>query len=625
MTEAKGLRPNSYVLDRIAVLRDQNKSYFSDRWRIRNIMNGGAAGIAAIMAWDNGKGSSGKMNSSGGFGEDLPAANYMASGVERLAQKVGQPPTLKMPYGYRDSGVAREAAEKRERIVEGWDHLSAVNLHYPQIGRWLPGYGYYAWVLRPRKDTITGQLYPHTELRDPFDTWPGYFGAGQQPTEVAFVRSVPCEALEKLYPDLDWKRLLDSRKKKGPADPRRSGRSQIVNSKAADPSWEGLGGGTQVIEYYDDTGIYVCAPEFEAVLDYIPNVCETGAMFVLGKRYSFDRLLSQYHHVIGMVAHMAKLNVLGLIAAEDSVFRETNIIGDIEGNTYDRGRWAVNFFEPGTKIDRPTSENNAQLFAQIDRLERQLRIGAAYDQGSDSIAAQGGFITGRGQQELRDPVDANIAEYQKVIAYAAECLDTRRLEWEERHELSKKKRVFYLEGDKLGQENYVPSKDIGGNWRSRRVYGMMASWDESSKIVGGLQLLQGGIIDRITMQENLSGLDNVAQINQRINSDRAGQGLFAALEQMAAQNDPKATMALVNIKKNPDRTDSILEKFFTPEGDEMSPEEQAMAALNGGAMAGGQPVEMGGPPPSIQTVLSELAGTGQTRSGAQTVSVRRNG
>lgn len=609
---------DAYVLSRLDALRAMNAGYTNDRERIRAIMNGGPSGIAAIMAWDMGKGSSGKMNSQA-LGTDLPAVNMMASGVERLAQKIGVPPTLKMPYGARDSAPAREAGEKRERLVEGWDHLSNVETMFPQVGRWLPGYAYTAWVLRPKRDPVTKQLWPHIELRDPYDTWPGTFGATQEPHEVAFRRNVPVETLKIAYPTHDWDGYVKARRPAGPPDPRRTGIQSSGAKTVSDSSWEGHGGGTQILEYHDLSGSYVCAPEFGLVIDHVPNILETGPMFHVAKRFSFDRLVSQYHHVIGLVAMMAKLNVLGLISAEDATFRETNIIGDLEGGTYERGRFAINYFEPGTRIERPSGDSNTALYQQIDRLERQLRIGAAYDQGSDSLAARGGFITGRGQQELRDPVEANIAEYQKVIGRAMETLDTRRLEWEEKHERSKRKQVHWLEGDRFGSETYVPSKDIGGNWRSRRVYGMMATWDDSQKIVAGLQLLQGGIIDRITMQENVSGLDNVAQVNQRINQDRAGQGLFSALEQLAAQGDPKAAMALVQIRDRPDQTDKILKKFFTPEEPQMSPDEEALA--NASFVDPG--VEIQGTQPTVQTVLAELGQSGATRGGAQTVAINR--
>lgn len=599
-------RTNQYVLERADHLRYHHTITEAEKWRIRSIMNGGAEGIAAILD------PSGQRSD---LGDDLPAVNMMASGVERLAQKVGQPPTLKMPYGARDSQRARTAGEKRERIVEGWDHLSNLKLQFPQVGRWLPGYGYTAWVLRPRMDPVTRQLWPHLELRDPYVTWPGYMGAGQQPHDVAFARSVPVGVLEAAYPDINWRADIAKRRNK-PGAMGGMGGSVGHSSEVSqwEGSWEGQGDNVIVVEYHDDTGSYVMAPELEQVMGYIPNLLTTGPMFHVAKRFSFDRLVSQYHHVIGLVAMQAKLNVLALIAAEDSVFKETNIIGDLEGTSYERGRFAINFFEPGTRIEKPTGDNNQQLWQQIDRIERQLRIGAAYDMGSDSLAARGGFITGRGQEALRDPIEANITEYQTVIRHSMETLDMRRLEWEQTHERSKTKRVFWIQGDRLGEETYVPERDIDGAWRSKRVYGMMATWDDNSKIVAGLQLLQGGIIDRLTMQENLDGIDDVTQVNQRINQDRARNDLFAALEQMAAQGDPRAAMVLVEIMDRPDDTVTILKKFFTPQEPQMSPEEAAMA----------QQQDMNiGPTPDVQTVLSEMAMNGGVGGGVQTVAVNR--
>ena len=47
-------------------------------------------------------------------------------------------------------------------------------------------------------------------------------------------------------------------------------------------------------------------------------------------------------------------------------------------------------------------------------------------------------------------------------------------------------------------EKYNPSSDIMGSYKTRRVYGAMAGYDEPQKIVTGLQLLQAGIIDKET-------------------------------------------------------------------------------------------------------------------------------
>ena len=66
------------VQDRIDAIR--NLHLDSDRERIRRVMNGGAAGIQAVLNWEDGGNRNG-VGSSDGLGVDLPTANVMWSGL----------------------------------------------------------------------------------------------------------------------------------------------------------------------------------------------------------------------------------------------------------------------------------------------------------------------------------------------------------------------------------------------------------------------------------------------------------------------------------------------------------------------------------------------------------------
>jgi hypothetical protein len=116
-----------------------------------------------------------------------------------------------------------------------------------------------------------------------------------------------------------------------------------------------------------------------------------------------------------------------------------------------------------------------------------------------------------------------------------------------------------------------------------------------------LQLKQQGIIDTQTLQENMDGLDNITKIQQRISSEKAETVLFESLMAQAAQGDPKATMAAIEIRKNPQNMSSILDKYFTPEEPEMTEEELALAGQQGLP-------EIPAQEPDIATVLAGLAG-----------------
>jgi hypothetical protein len=585
------------IIDRVSVLRSLGDQ--ADRARIRAVMNGGALGVQAVLNGErpmHGPGS-GKGPSTD-LGVDLPTANIMWSGLERLAQKIGREPTLKTDMIPKaDTATARLKAEKRARIVRGWDETSRMEMQYPQIGRWLPGYGFTLHVIRERKFGDT--TYPVAELRDPYDVYPGPWGVDQQPSEVAVVRSMSRHEVKRAYPSVTDR--IDGMRAKFKY---RGGGIPIIGQSS---NWEGgKHAPIEVVEYMCGEGTYVVIPEIGATVSYIPNPLLSGPAFVMTKRFSFDKLQSQYTHVFGLMAMMAKMNILGLIATEDSTFRETNIIGEMVGSTYERGRFAVNQFEPGARIEKPTGDQAQQIWQSINVLERQFRIVAGYDVAQDGQSPNS-FATGQGIKELGSAADMNVREYQTAIKHSVELIDRKRLEWEDALHASERKKVYWFEGGNHFEEHYTPSKDIAKDYRTKRVYGAMATFDENSKIVAGLQLLQARVIDRRTFQENMDGMENVSLVNERIDQDMAKEMLIQGLGQQFAQQDPAAGMALVSILDKPAETVKTLKKLFTPEEPQMSPEEMAMAQGGGpGGMPPGGPEMAQGPPPAVQTILSKM-------------------
>ena len=111
---------------------------------------------------------------------------------------------------------------------------------------------------------------------------------------------------------------------------------------------------------------------------------------------------------------------------EDAVFTETNIVGEIESGKYRKGRFAVNYLTPGSQVSKPVNNLPYQLFQQVDRLERHLRLGAAYPV-SDDGQSPNSFVTGRGLEELGQSASLHVREYQSVLANALEELDAKRL------------------------------------------------------------------------------------------------------------------------------------------------------------------------------------------------------
>ena len=573
----------------ITNLHFDNQSAYSTRGRIRAIMNGGPDGIQALLG-DQLKGMQDWQ---------VPVPNLMMSGLEHLSQKIGRIPNLKVdvPNG-KDSDRARMKAEKIGRIVNAYDDVQKLDLQMPQVGRWLPGYGFAVWVIREKKDA-NGVPYPIAELRDPYNCFPGYFGADQQPKDMAIVRRVPKEALARTYPSYAEKIM-----KKDAYNTDFLGVGSAYASAMTDQyngSWANSNGdGDLIAEYYNLEGTYIFHMTSATILDFIPNPLDSGPAFVIAKKFSFDRMQGQYDQIIGLMASMAKINVMSIIAMEDAVFTETNISGEIESGQYRKGRFAVNYLAPGTQVSKPASNVPYQIFQQIDRIERQLRVGGSYPAQDDSQSPLS-FATGRGLEELGASMSLMIREYHTVMADSIEMIDAKRLEWDKKMYGGQTKALSGYMENTFYSENYDPDKDIS-SFQTRRVYGAMAGYDEPQKIVTGLQLLNAGIIDSQTLQENLDGLDNIVRVNERITREKADKVLFETLLAQAQQGDPKATMTVVQIRKNPADMQNILDKFFTAEEPEIPEAEQSLIQ----GLPEGAALPPQGAPPGIGQLLQGL-------------------
>ena len=577
------------IYDRIDYLRVVNQEQMIDRSRIRDIMNGGEAGVHALL----GKSINVEYH-------ELPAPNLFLTALERFAQKLGRSPDLKVDIiNQKDSERAKKKSEKLERIVMAYDKNQKLNMQLPQVGRWLPGYGFVVWVIKHKKDK-DGNPYPYAELRDPFSCYPGYFGNDQQPKELAIITRVPHKILADQYPEA--KPYIYAQEDN---DGFQNAYSALIDSNDKSGSWaSSTGHGKVVVEYMNEDGTYVYLPENKKTIDYMKSPLKSGPCFVIAKRYSFDQMQSQFQHITGLMANMAKINILGTIAMEDAVFTETNIIGEIESGKYRKGRFAVNYLTPGSQVSKPVNNLPYQLFQQVDRLERHLRLGAAYPV-SDDGQSPNSFVTGRGLEELGQSASLHVREYQSVLANALEELDAKRLEYDESMFGNTRKPIAGFHKGTAYRENYTPSVDIKEFYNTRRVYGVMAGFDEPQKIITGLQLKQQGIIDTQTLQENMDGLDNITKIQQRISAEKAETVLFESLMAQAAQGDPKATMAAIEIRKNPQNMTKIMDKFYTPEEPAMTEEEMLLAQQQAAGVPQGPVAE-----PDIASVLAGLAGGG---------------
>ena len=575
------------ILDRTRFLKEMHDEALPDRARFRAIINGGENGIKALLG----------QSISSMDADMLPAPNLLLSALDRLAQKIGRVPALDVHItNPRDSERNKKKKDKLERIVISYDQFQKLDLQLPQVARWLPGYGFAVWVITSKTDP-QGNVYPVAELRDPYMTFPGYQGANQMAEELVTIRTIPADVLVRMYPE-----LKSYFAEKGDEVQEPYGfTTGIYTNYGQEGSWENSNdNGEVVVEYINPEGTYIVHVASNKIVDFVPNPLKSGPSFVCAKRYSFDQIQGQFDQVIGLMSAMAKINVMSVIAMEDAVFTETNVVGEIESGQYRKGRNAINYLSPGSQVVKPVNNLPYQLFESVSRIERHLRTVAGYPVQDDSISPNS-FVTGRGLEELQAGIGAMVNEYHKVLQNAIQEIDYKRLELDELSLNKRKPLVGTLRGSSFA-ENYTPSSDIDGNYLTRRKYGAMATFDEAGKVITGLQLYQAGIIDKETMQREMDGLDNLQSINESITKERAEKVMFDSLLAQASNGDAKASMALVEIYASPNSIGSILKKYFTAEDPQPSQQEAMLAQ-----MAGAAP-QQGGPPPGPQEVMSLLQG-----------------
>jgi hypothetical protein len=582
------------------------KEYHSDdlvwRRRIRDICNGGTVGMAALL---------GSLPANA---DTLPAANLILSGITRLSQRLGQAPDVRVDLPATAAGdKARKAAELRERIISSYDGPdgAVMELQLPQVARWLVGYGFAVWVVREMFDP-DGNRFPLAELRDPIDAYPGQWGPRQHPEDIMFLRRVPRDKLAKIYPRSAGK-IFDGRSKHYDGTSLGLGTGRVItngNLGQVSGNWERAGNNldaAEVAEYHDAWGCYVLLYDGH-VLDSYPHPLRRGSGFVVVKRFAMDKLQGQFDHIVGLLAAMARLNLLAEIATQDAVFAETVITGRMD-HEYRKGRHATNFIEGGD-VKKVTTNLPYQLFQEIDRLERQLRVTSGYSAQSDGESPMS-FVTGRGLNELASGVDFEIREYQTALRYALQALDSKRLEWDDAAYPNSTRMIFGEHQGAAFAESYTPAKHIQGNYRTRRAYGAMAGFDDYQKIVAGLQLMSAKVISRETMQENLHGLENLARERQRIQAEQVEETLLGMLAS-GQPVDPRVPLTLAELLPE-GQTRTMILKYWTPE--EPQPSDAVMDMLNP------QPeMQLPERPPDITTAMSLLRSTGRAEGGVQTVS-----
>lgn len=578
----------SQLITNVDYLVNLNEPNTGMKRRIQRIMGGGTEAVEELMG-----------SSFAGADIDPPFANLMINANNKLGQKLGKHPEARIEPPYdNDTERARDHAQIREEVCNYLDSNSKLNLRLPQAGRWVPGYGFSVFTIKESEDR-NGLKYPHVQLRDPFDTYPGPWGLDQQPSQVAFKYELPYALAVQYFPQL----LSPQYERKLKGYERLGGGAVLLNPTRS--GYESQGGDSIAFyEYMDQTGTYIVNMDTETVLAANPNPIFPTTHFYTIKRFSFSKLSGALDHAIGLMGAMARLNILMITAMEDAVNSETNIFGELQGQRYHRGRGQVNYFGPNTRVENPSRTMPYQIFQQADSIKQDARVMMSYPITEDAQAPMS-FITGRGVDALNESISGEVNEYLMLFRDALEEIDYRRLKWLEKRWPNQERSIEGLKQNAAYATSFTPATHIKGRYITTRPYGLMASLDDTNRLIGMLHLLDRNIIDSKTVREN-TDIENVSKVEERIYAERSEGLLWAALEQRAAQGDPASMEAALSLLPNGEMK-TLLTRIFNQQN-----QQQQMGPGNGMEA-------LLGAPPDVNTLLSRQTTSGNPVLGSQSV------
>lgn len=362
-------------------------------------------------------------------------------------------------------------------------------------------------------------------------------------------------------------------------------------------------------EYFGPEGVTVVGPlgaghadvlaEYPSILPFVCSVCRRSSteptcpncgrsiarplMTVIGRGFSSDLSFEgQFESTIPLLIAQAKMFGLMMSYLEQNVFPETNIFAELQSNNaqYAVGPGAVNQFAagPGARVEKSTNEMSPQVFNELDRFERAIRIAGGFpaQMSGEPVAT---IATGKGIEELTATVDDNVNYWQTVVQ------DT----------LIKAMMLFSDTSIAFGGEGsglYLPRS-------SYRVGVRHLSSSDPAQLVGMLQQVDSKLVSRATVRAKLDSVDQPeieeVSIETEQLRDALLQGVLQRSAMPAAQGgmDPKDVARLIRMRREGAALEDAVERLAA---------EAQQAATPAGAPAA---------PASISQLLQKAAGDGQ--------------
>jgi len=526
-------------------------------------------------------------------------ANFIDIVAKDLSEVMAPLPAVNCSAANQVSDRARIFADKRTRIATNYFANSDLQVQMYTGADWYITFGFVPFIIElDEEDGL-----PRIRIESPIGAYPEFDRYGRC---IAFAKryTLPLGELVAQFPEFEYQLLG------------KDGFKQNLTSQV------------EIVRYYDKDQSIIYMPERNnLVLSSAPNPIGK-MMVVVAKRPSIDgEMRGQFDDVLGIQLLRNRFALLAMEAAEKSVQAPIVLPNDVQ--ELQLGGDAVIRTANPAGVRRVDLNIPPGAFTEQQLLQAELRTGTRYPEGrTGNIDAS--IITGQGVQALMGGFDTQVKSAQAIFASALKDVLTICFHVDEMF-FNFQKTIRGVDAGSPYSLEYLPSKDIKGDYSADVRYGMLAGLNPAQGLIFMLQALGGKLISKdMAMRELPFGI-NVTSEQEKIEVEDMRNTLIGALQasaqaipQMITQGqDPtslvKQIADVIKARQKGVSIEDAINEVFTieqPPAGAPSVEQPSPAPA---APAGGAPM---GSPPDIQTLLSSLTSSGKASASART-SVRR--
>jgi hypothetical protein len=526
-------------------------------------------------------------------------ANFVDIVARDLSEVMAPLPAVNCSVVSQVKDRARKAADNRTRIAANYLYNSELQVQMYTGADWYITFGFVPFII----ELDTEAKLPRIRVESPVGAYPEFDRYGRC---VAFAKrySMPLAELVSQFPE-HTDALLG-----------RDGYDQDMNARF------------DIVRYYDQYQSIIYVPDRQNLVISRAKNPIGKMMVVVAKRPTVDgEMRGQFDDVLGIQLLRNRFALLAMEATEKAVQSPLIVPDDV--NEFQFGGDGVIRTKNPAGVRRVELPVSGSLFNEQAVLQNELRTGTRYPE-SRTGNVDASIITGQGVQALMGGFDTQVKSAQAIFASTLKAVISLCFEVDEKI-FNETKSIRGIDSGSPYAIEYLPSKDIKGDYSADVRYGMLAGLNPAQGLIFMLQALGGKLISKDLAQRELPFGVNVTQEQEKIEVEEMRNALISSLnasaqaipQLIANGGDPttivKKIAEVIRMRQKGTQIEDAINDVFAPE---LPPAGEAPMVEQPSPAPAAPPAGGAQPPQGLQSLLSSLTMGGTANASARTVTQR---